>query len=67
MDGSLLKDFSIRDKAIVQFRAEVLNFLNHPIFANPNTQRGSSNFGSITSLMPGNQARIIQLALQVRF
>jgi hypothetical protein len=67
MDGSLLKDFSIRDKAIIQFRAEVLNFLNHPIFANPNTQQGPLNFGSITSLMPGNQARIIQFGLNLRF
>ena len=67
IDGSLLKDFAIQDKAVVQLRAEILNFLNHPIFGNPNTQQGSSNFGSITSLMPGNQARMIQFGLHLGF
>jgi len=67
MDASLLKEFSIWEKATLQFRAEVLNFLNHPNFANPDTRRGAATFGQITSLALGNQARIIQLGLHLMF
>jgi hypothetical protein len=51
----------------VQFRAEVLNLTNHANFANPDTRLGSPTFGQITSLVAGNQARIIQLGLHVKF
>jgi len=67
VDGSLLKHFNVREKAALEFRAEVLNFLNHPSFANPDTRQGSSTFGQITSLVQGNQSRIIQLGLHLRF
>ena len=67
LDASLLKNFHIGEKAALEFRAEVLNFANHPNFANPDTRQGSGTFGQITSLMPGNQSRIIQLGLQLKF
>src|ERR1700691_473824 len=67
MDTSLLKDFFIREKVKFQFRAEVLNVLNHPSFANPNTQQGSATFGQITSLVAGNQARIFQFGAHLNF
>jgi len=67
IDASLLKDFNIGEKATLQFRAEVLNFLNHPNFANPDTRQGAPTFGQIASLAPGNQSRIIQLGLHLRF
>ncbi|MBV8844854.1 MAG: TonB-dependent receptor [Bryobacterales bacterium] len=66
LDGSLLKDFSI-ERFALQFRAEVLNLTNHPNFSIPNTQDGSSTFGQITTLVAGNQARIIQLGLHFQF
>jgi hypothetical protein len=66
LDGSLLKDFSV-ERFTVQFRAEVLNLTNHANFANPDTRLGSPTFGQITSLVAGNQARIIQLGLHVKF
>jgi hypothetical protein len=66
IDGSLLKDISV-ERFTVQFRAEILNLTNHPNFSIPNTQEGSSTFGQITTLVAGNQARIIQLGLHLQF
>ena len=54
LDSSLLKDFRITERIVVQFRAEALNILNHPNSANPDTRFGSPTFGQITSLVPGN-------------
>ena len=51
----------------MQFRGEALNFTNHANFASPNTQQGSATFGQVTSLVAGNQARIVQLGLHFKF
>jgi outer membrane receptor protein involved in Fe transport len=67
LDGSVLKDFAIRESAVVQFRLEALNFLNHANFANPDTRQGSATFGQITSLVAGNQSRILQVGVHVKF
>jgi hypothetical protein len=67
LDSSLLKDFRIAERVTAQFRVEGLNVLNHPNFANPNTQFGSAAFGVINSLVAGNQSRILQLGLHVQF
>ena len=69
LDTSLLKNWRIRESSGVEFRAEILNVMNHPNFANPNTQHGAGagTFGEITGLMPGNQSRIIQLGLRLEF
>jgi hypothetical protein len=67
VDSSLLKDFRVTERAVVQFRAEALNVLNHPNFANPNTTFGSAAFGQITSLISGNQSRILQLGMHLQF
>jgi outer membrane receptor protein involved in Fe transport len=67
VDGSLLKQYSWHERWKSEFRMEVMNLTNHANFANPNTQRGSSTFGKVTSLVTGNQARIIQLGLRLQF
>ena len=67
LDSSLLKNLSITERVVTQFRIEGLNILNHPNFANPNTQFGSATFGQITSLVSGNQSRILQLGLHLQF
>jgi hypothetical protein len=67
LDASLLKDFSITERSRLQFRVESLNFINNPNFANPDTRQGSATFGKITSLIAGNQSRIIQLGLHWKF
>jgi Carboxypeptidase regulatory-like domain/TonB dependent receptor len=67
VDTSLLKDFKITERGTLQFRAEGLNILNHANFANPDTRQGSPTFGQVTSLVSGNQARILQLGIHLQF
>jgi hypothetical protein len=67
MDISILKNFQIAEGHVLQFRAEMLNFPNHANFGTPNTNRGNANFGTITTLAPGNQARITQFGLRYSF
>jgi len=66
-DLSILKDFSVREGHRLQFRCEMLNFLNHANFNLPNQSRGVAAFGRVSSLIGGNQARIVQLGLHYRF
>jgi hypothetical protein len=69
VDASLLKNFPLHESTNLQFRAEALNVLNHPNWANPNTvfATGSKTFGTVTGLQSGNQSRIIQVALHLTF
>ena len=69
MDLSILKNFHLAERHALEFRTEMLNFLNHASFAlqQQNLARGNSAFGRITGLAPGNQSRIIQLGLHYRF
>ena len=66
-DISILKDFVIHEGHRVQFRTEILNFINHANFNLPGQSRGVGGFGTISGLIGGNQARIIQLGLHYRF
>ncbi len=67
VDASLLKTFPIHESTNLQFRAEALNVLNHPNWANPVTVFGNPKFGQVIGLQPGNQSRIIQVALHLTF
>ena len=74
MDFSVFKNFSIKERAKVQFRAEFFNLLNTPAFSNPNATLPAPNaagnlvatsgttFGNITSTKHDN--RQIQFALK---
>jgi hypothetical protein len=53
------------EKSNLQFRIEFYNALNHPQFANPDTNFTSSTFGVITSTAVN--ARVGQLALRFAF
>jgi hypothetical protein len=48
-DMSLYRTFKLMEKMQLQFRAESFNLSNTPHFANPNSNRNSSNFGKITA------------------
>jgi len=65
LDGSVFKNFRIRERASVQFRAEWFNLANHPIFGDPNTTVGNVNFGRVLST--ANGPRQTQLALKFLF
>jgi outer membrane receptor protein involved in Fe transport len=67
LDASLLKDFPIAERIVLQLRLEALNALNHANFANPNTQQGSPTFGQITALYSGTPARILQIGAHLSF
>ena len=65
---SLAKSFDLsklREGVALHYRLEAFNALNHPQFAGPNTQVGSSGFGVVTS--QANQARQVQMALRLTF
>ena len=53
------------EKSSFQFRAEFFNTLNHPQFANPDTNFTSPTFGVISSTAVN--ARVGQLALRFAF
>jgi hypothetical protein len=67
MDLSILKDMRLAERYNLQFRCEMLNFINNPNFSLTNLSRGNNAFGRITALAEGNQARIIQFGLHLRF
>jgi len=67
MDLSILKDFAFAERYTIQFRTEMLNFINNPNFNLPNLGRGNAAFGVITSLIDTNLARIIQFGLHFKF
>jgi len=69
IDLALIKHFPIREKYIVEFRAEAFNALNHPSFALPGGSIADiSNpavFGQITDT--ASAARVMQFALRLDF
>jgi hypothetical protein len=66
-DMSIFKSFPIREKTIVQFRAEAYNIANTTNFNTPNTSLGTATFGQLTSTIPAYNPRVFQLALKVQF
>jgi len=73
LDVNLSKDTKVTERAVVQFRAEFFNILNHTNFNFPVTTLGAfnssgapnSNAGTITSIV--GTSRQIQFALKVLF
>jgi hypothetical protein len=68
LDLSLSKSAIVNwpiEKSSLQFRAEFFNALNHPQFANPDTNFTSPTFGVISSTAVN--PRVIQLALKIAF
>jgi hypothetical protein len=51
------KNFTITERARVQFRSEFFNLLNHTNLGIPNQQANSTAFGSITGTFPARQVQ----------
>jgi hypothetical protein len=67
IDLALFRAFSISESFKIQFRAEALNALNHPNFANPAADSSNAgSFGFITSTT-GQGSRIFRLGARVSF
>jgi carboxypeptidase family protein/TonB-dependent receptor-like protein len=67
LDMSVFRSIAIMEGISVQFRAEALNALNHPNFANPGTNvTDPATFGFITSTV-GQGSRIFRLGARVSF
>lgn len=64
-DMSLMKNFPIREKAKLQFRAEAPNVFNTPQFGQPNASIGNVSAGVISSTV--GTPRCIQLGLRMEF
>ncbi len=64
-DISLVKQLRAGNRVRAQFHAEFLNAFNRVVYANPNTDPRSSDFGKVTS--QNNLPRDIQLALKLIF
>src|SRR3954447_6333844 len=65
LDAGLMKNFRIKDRAGLQFRAEFFNAPNRVNLGNPSTNLNSTtSFGKISS---AGSPRIVQLALKLSF
>jgi len=66
-DFSLFKNtnFGAESRFAVQFRAEVFNLFNHPLFGAPGQTLGTAQFGVVSSQV--NTPRLIQFALRLNF
>jgi hypothetical protein len=68
LDSGLFRDFAVRERLRIQFRAEALNVLNHPNFANPGADVSlPSTFGFVTSTATNANPREFRFATRVFF
>jgi hypothetical protein len=64
-DFSLMREIPIYERTNVQFRWEVFNLFNTPLFGQPSGNFSSSAAGQITSL--SGDPRVMQFALRLAF
>jgi len=67
VDGSIFRNFDIKERWKLQFRAEGFSVINTPQWGNPSTDFNSSNFGLITGIASNSNARQIQLGAKLIF
>jgi hypothetical protein len=62
---ALFKDFSVTEKATLDFRVEAFNLFNRVQFSNPDTGLGDGTFGWISSTL--NNPRLLQVSGRFTF
>jgi hypothetical protein len=55
---NLQKRIRIDESRELEFRADVTNVLNHPVFGNPTVNINSANFGLIDSASDGRKVTL---------
>ena len=65
LDTSLMKSIVFGDRIATQFRWDVFNVANHPIFALPNTALNSVSYGQISST--NVDSREMQISMRIVF
>jgi hypothetical protein len=65
LDAALLKSWRVKENQRAEFRMEAQNVRNHPVFSDPSTSYGASNFGVINGTKVG--ARSVQLGFKYYF
>jgi Carboxypeptidase regulatory-like domain/TonB-dependent Receptor Plug Domain len=65
VDTALIKDFPIKESLKAEFRWEVFNALNHPLFAAPSGDVSTGAAAQITAL--SGDPRVMQFALRLDF
>jgi hypothetical protein len=66
-DFSLTKEFHLREKSMLEFRAECFNLFNLMNYGVPNSVVNQSNFGTVSSLAAGEFPRQFQFGLRLAF
>jgi len=67
MNLSFFKNFPIKERLRLQFRAELFNAFNEVNFANPNAVFGTSAFGTVGALNANVPNRVIQFGGKLLF
>ena len=65
MPGDRVKTTRIREKLELQLRADCFNLTNTPHFNPANVSLGNPQFGVVST--QGNQSRIVQIALKLKY
>jgi hypothetical protein len=63
-DATLAREFKLRDRFLIKFRAEFFNVLNHPNFDLPGTTVSGAGYNTLVSAQDPRQ---LQLALRASF
>jgi hypothetical protein len=67
LDGTLSKNFPIKEKYNLEFRFEAYNLTNSLMWANPNMTVGNAQFGRSAAQAPTNRGREMQYTLRFIF
>jgi hypothetical protein len=65
LDLSLTRQFPIKERATLEFRADAFNLSNSVVLGGPNSTLGNSNFGLITGT--ANSERQVQFSMKLLF
>jgi hypothetical protein len=67
LDGSLMKNFKLRESVKLQVRFEALNLDNHPNFDGIDTNLNSGSFGKAQILVGAAPSRRLQMGARITF